>query len=908
MTRDSSSGGRRADQDRRLSQVLAEVVARRAAGETVADEALAAAHPELMPRLGEKLRVLGLLERAERRAASTDPAAEGVTTDALNLALPGYAIVREVHRGGQGVVYQAVHKATKRNVAIKILGCGPLTSPAERGRFEREVETLARVRHPNIVAIHDSGTVLGHSYLVMDFIAGQALDDYLAGRAQSVPETLRLFLKICHAVQAAHLQGVIHRDLKPSNIRVDAAGEPHVLDFGLAKLMPGSWGETEPAAATVTGQFVGSLPWASPEQAEGLQEQVDLRTDVYSLGVNLYRMLTGAFPYPVAGRMREVLENILHAEPVRPSRLRADIDDEVQTIVLKCLRKDRARRYQTAGELGRDIERYLAGEMIEAKRDSGWYLLRKTLRRHRWPAAIIAGFFILVTAATLALAVMYARQTRLLAAEEAARRSGQRLQAALENMLRAVSQVGKGSDLALRRGLLDEATRTVERELGSEPEAQAWAHDMIGRTYRELGLYDEAERHLRAALAERRQLLSPEQPAVADSLNNLGELLTDRNRFAEAEGLFREALAIRQRLFGPEHPDVAQSLNNLGLILQYRHDYDAAEALHRAALALYRKLRGGDEHPEVANCLAQLGNALSNQEQYAAAEPVYREALAIYRRVYGDEHRDTAASMINLAKLLHIRGQYAEAEPLYREAIAVYRRLLGDEHDNVAWGLHRLGVLLHAKGEYAEAEASLRESLAIYRRCFGDNDFYVTLVLDSLGTLLLDEGEYEAAQAPLEEALAIWRRRLGPQAPFVLWKQNRLGEMWQLRGDYATAEPLLRAALAHRGERHGIEYPYLARTLNSLAALLLDRGECAEAEALYREALDLRRQVLGAEHPDVAQSLVSLGRALCAQQRYEEAESLLREGLAMQRRLLGADHPQVMHNMNENCGAPLFAR
>jgi tetratricopeptide (TPR) repeat protein len=888
------------DQDGRLAQVLVDVLTRRAAGEEIDVGALAAAHPELTPALGEKLRVLRLLERAERGAADVVQEAEpqSVSADVLRRALPGYEILREVHRGGQGVVYQAVQQATKRAVAIKVLSGGPFASPDGRARFAREIETLARVRHPNIVSIHDSGTVLGSSYLVMDFIAGQALDEYQADGVRSVRETLRLFLKICHAVHAAHLRGVIHRDLKPSNIRVDPAGEPHVLDFGLAKLMPGSLEEPGAAAVTVTGQFVGSLPWASPEQAEGVQEQVDLRTDVYSLGVNLYRMLTGQFPYGVTGRMRDVLDNILHAEPAKPRRLHPAIDDEVETIVLKCLHKDRERRYQTAGELARDIERYLAGELIEAKRDSGWYLLRKTLRRYRWPATIVAGFLIVVTGAALALSVMYTRQTRLLAAEEAARRNGQRLQAALENMLVAVSQVGKGTDLALRRGLLDEAAQAVERELGAEPEARAWAHDMIGRTYRNLGLYDEAEQHLRAALAERQALLGREHPQVATSLNNLGELLTDRNQFAEAEGLFREALTIRQKLFGGEHPDVAQSLNNLGLVMQYRHDYDAAEKLHRAALEMCRRLRG-DAHPDVVNCLLQLGNALSNKEEYAAAEPVYRQALALVRGLYGDEHRDTAAGKISLAKLLYVRGDYAASEPLFREALATYRRLLGDEHDNVAWGLHRLGVLLHARGDYAGAEQALRESLAIYRKCFGDSDFYVTLVLDSLGTLLLDEGDYAAAQPLFEEALSIWRGRLDEFDPFVLWKGNRLGEMWQLRGDYATAEPLLRAALAHRGERRGVEYPYLARTLNSLAALLLERGDCAEAEALYREALELRRDVLGPEHPDVAQSLVNLGRVLCVQADYEVAEPLLREGLARQRRLLGDDHPQVVRSVSE---------
>src|SRR4029079_10079841 len=263
----------------------------------------------------------------------------------------------EIHRGGQGVVYQAIQKNTKRKVAIKVMREGPFAGAKDKVRFEREVQILGSLNHPHIVAIHDSGLAAGNFYFVMDYISGQPLDLYMSSGKRSIDETLRLFIKIGQAVTAAHLRGIIHRDLKPRNIRIDQNGEPHILDFGLAEIATAEvMGESRPQVMTIPGQFVGSLPWASPEQAEGTPDKIDVRTDVYSLGVVLYEMLTGKFPYEVVGNMRDVLDNILRAEPARPSTVRRQINDEVETIVLKCLAKDRDRRYQSARELARDID------------------------------------------------------------------------------------------------------------------------------------------------------------------------------------------------------------------------------------------------------------------------------------------------------------------------------------------------------------------------------------------------------------------------------------------------------------------------------------------------------------------------------------------------------------------------
>ncbi len=325
--------------------------------------------------------------------------------------IPGYEILSRIHSGGQGVVYKAVQQATKRTVALKVLLQGPHASPRQRHRFEREIDLVAGLQHPHIVTVYDSGvTPDDRHYFAMEYIHGQPLDAYLSDARLGIDETLRLFGKICAAVNYAHQRGVIHRDLKPGNIRIDARGEPHVLDFGLAKAAGSDLRGGAPV--TMTGEFMGTLAYASPEQTKGDPHLIDIRTDVYSLGVILYEMLTGKYPYQVVGQMAEVLRNIAEAEPRKPSTIRRQINNEVETIILKALAKERERRYQSAENLARDIEHYLSGEPIDAKRDSTWYVIRKSLRRYRLAVAVAAGFVVLLAGSTVALSIMYQNQNR----------------------------------------------------------------------------------------------------------------------------------------------------------------------------------------------------------------------------------------------------------------------------------------------------------------------------------------------------------------------------------------------------------------------------------------------------------------------------------------------------------------
>jgi serine/threonine protein kinase len=311
--------------------------------------------------------------------------------------LEGYQILEELPRGAQAVVYKAIQKATKRTVAVKVLSQGPHASPRARYRFEREVELAANLQHPNIVTIHDSGIARGQYYFAMEYVKGRPLDEYVRAENLPVRETMEIFNKVCSAVMYAHQLGVMHRDLKPGNILVDANGEPHILDFGLAKLVSSSEQTTEETVMTsIPGKVIGTLAFMSPEQASAQPGAIDVRTDVYSLGMILYRVLTGDFPYAVDGSMLEILRNIQETEPTRPSRIMRNLNSEVEAILLKALAKEPAYRYQSAAELQHDIDYWLKGLPISARADSSIYMFRKLLARHRYTSTVVALLLVIV--------------------------------------------------------------------------------------------------------------------------------------------------------------------------------------------------------------------------------------------------------------------------------------------------------------------------------------------------------------------------------------------------------------------------------------------------------------------------------------------------------------------------------
>ncbi len=666
---------------------------------------------------------------AQPTQAATGPSAETVSALWNPDSFPGYHVTRELHRGGQGVVYQAIHKGTRRKVAIKVMREGPFASQAGRARFDREMQILGQMDDPHIVGIHDAGTAGGFHYFVMDYVSGQPLDSYAASQPWSLDGVVRLFERVCSAVNAAHVRGVIHRDLKPSNILVGNEGQPHILDFGLAKVVSGGFAESsEPTLMSITGQFIGSLPWASPEQAEGTPEKLDIRTDVYSLGVVFYQLLTGAFPYSVIGRMTDVLENIQNATPAKPSSIRPQVDDEVETIVLKCLAKERERRYQTSGELARDLRHYLAGEPIEAKRDSGWYMLKKLVGRYRAQVAVITLFGVLIVASAATVALVFARAA---AAERSASRSRQFL---IQTLLGADPEESESPEMTVVQAM-ERAAAIVDKELAAEPEAAAMLHFDIAYILRKRDAYDKAEYHARRALDLRTQLWGKDHRETAEAMHLLASVFWNRKDDASldaAKPLYDEAFRIRRKKFGEVSQATAESLHHLAGWHFSKKQYDLAEEMSRKSLDIYRQLLG--DHLDTARAYNNLAGYLRNQKKLDDAERAYREAIRIFDKLDGPGRFRAAKAKGSLGVVLLEARRFDEAEKLLFESL---RTKWEFENDTVSvsktlYDLARL-FFLKEPADLPKARDFCVQSLELRKKLYKSDDHKE--VLQSAGLL-----------------------------------------------------------------------------------------------------------------------------------------------------------------------------
>lgn len=822
-----------------------------------------------------------------------------------------WRVVRRLGAGGMGEVWLAERGdgEFEQRVAIKQVAW---PTPGLLLRFRRERQILARLEHPSIARLIDGGVGEdGTPYLVMEYVEGMPITDHARERALDVPARLRLFLRVCEAVQFAHRNLIVHRDLKPSNILVDADGAPKLLDFGIAKVLD----DTDAQASTRTAARLLTPDYAAPEQVAGAA--VTTATDVYALGVVLYELLTGVRPARDGAGEMKAPGSVADAATRRA--LRGDLD----RIVLTALASEPERRYASVEALSSDIRSHLGGLPIAARSGAG-YRFAKFARRHRYALAGALFAFAFCIGATLvslhqaALAREQAdraeaargflagvfeqaapdeNEGRPFTAQQLLEKGEAHLADEAANASIAADMTGLIGSLYWNIGNYERATPLLEKAValgeagGVAAEVRARNLVRLASSEAERSLYEPATTHVERALALAAG--AGAQKDLSDARRLQVRVLTERGETARAESVARKLLAGDIARLGEGAREVALDWALLAHALDELSRYDDSIAAERAALAIDRQRLGG-RSTTVAADLNDLGFALSHKGDYVGAEQALREALDIKIERYGNDHRETLGARANLFMAIEKQGRYEEGLRGRLALLDDQRRVLGARHaDEIARAQNMIGLDRIMLGRFAEAQAAFRESISTWRGIEGATEEARVGPLGNLAIALQYGGDYAAAEEALRETLAIDRRSYPADSEWLNQDRGYLGNLLRLRHRPAEALDELRAALAAvRGAGRGAD-PVVALLHAQLAEAELDAGDAAMAQATASKALELARAALPAHNIGLANALFALARAELALERGAVAEPLLREALAVRSPLAPHD-PRVL--------------
>lgn len=780
----------------------------------------------------------------------------------------GYRILGKLGEGGMGVVWEAEQDRPRRPVALKVMRSSHAVDELHAKMFHREVETLGRLKHPNIAAIYASGhTDDGRDYFAMELVRGQTLDEWLAGRPSLITEAelklrLRLFQTISQAVHYAHQRGVIHRDLKPSNILVtedtdsrsgmsssSAAGLPlvKILDFGLARMT-----DTDVQASsmlTEVGMIKGTLPYMSPEQARGDAEAIDVRTDVYALGVILYEMIVGSRPYDV-GRTSivEAVRVICEQRPEPMDRGWSGarrLDPDVETIAGKALEKEPDRRYTSAAAMGDDVGRYLESQPILARPPSAAYQIRKLISRHRLPFAFAALTLGLVVAFGVGMGLLYAdSQANLRRAEAAESEAAREAETAtrtsdfLIGLFESSNPERSAGETITAREVMDEGAERVRDELVNEPLTQARLMHTLGKVYMSLALYDDSRRQIEDALALRRVHLPDDHIAIADTLHQLARVSEMQGDLKHADTLFLETIDRYEALEADGVKGLIDTLGNYGWLLDELGELDRAAETYNRAIGLVM----ADDPPDQERLISLYNNraaTATNRGDFAAANQDLDRSLELSRRVFGNTHHQTADVLTNLGVVNSKAGTPEAAEQYHLEALAIYEQIYGEISPDVANAVGNIAIVYAETGRFDDALPYFERSLKIQEAIYGPDHPTIAQALTNVGLLNLQTGHPEIAVGLLQRAADI-RAGVGVDNISMSFTLYHLATARAELGELDTARRLLERVVAIDERIFGSESMEVADDLEGLVEVHRAMGREAKAIELEQRMTSIR--------------------------------------------------------------------
>lgn len=809
-----------------------------------------------------------------------------------------YRVIARLGEGGMGVVYEAEQENPRRRVALKLVRLARTDDPLGARLFEREVASLGRLRHAGIATIHEAGaTADGVPYFAMERVHGTALDAHLRGgrpRVEGEPRVppamdrreqharLALFLEVCDAIAYAHQRGVLHRDLKPSNLLVlapEPGEEPSgarttggrsslgrtrikVLDFGLARITDPE--STLASMRSDTGAIQGTLAYMSPEQARGDADAIDVRSDVYSLGVVLFEMLTGRLPVDVrAGAVPDTLRRIVEQPATVASSLVPSLRGDLDTVLGKALAKERGERYASVEAFAEDVRRVLDDVPIRARRPSAAALLRSFVRRHRAVSALAGALLLAIVGFGATMTVLYSRAVR---AEHTARleaRKARRVSDFMAELFRVPDpSVSRGDTLTARR-VLDEGARRIDAELASEPEVRASLLQAMGRSYLGLGLYDPADELFARAdriVAERS---GPRSEQRAESRVRMAEARYQRGQFGEADSLLDEADRIVDALRPPSEARRMEIADVRAALRMDQGRFAESESLKALVLASRRR-REGVRAPETLRAMSNLASSMLSLAKYAEAADTLEEVLRLREEILGPEHPDIVTTLNELAYANRRLDRFGRAESLFVRGLAVSERVLGPEHPDNAYLWNNLGLTRRQMKRWAEAEVALRRAVAIREKALPPDHPLLAWTLDNLALVLTQSGKLGEAERTIDRAIAIASKSVPADHIDRAYLQNNLATLREAQGRLREAKALRIATIPVYEKTFGPESPGLATTLGDLSLTLERLGEIREAIRHRERQVAMVEKRRGPDHPATREAREALARLRAA--------------------------------------------